>query len=59
MSADEDRVAGTCARCQWYTTDGVSRLVETGSGPGGILVVCRDAEACIKRAPAPLHTGPR
>ncbi|MET9874234.1 hypothetical protein ABZZ36_06335 [Actinacidiphila glaucinigra] len=59
MSAADDRVTGTCARCQRYTEDAVSRLVETGSGPGGILILCADAEACIARAPAPLHTGPR
>lgn len=55
----DDRVAGTCARCQTYTEDAVSRLVESGSGPGGILVLCGDAEACIARAPAPHRTGPR
>ncbi|MFF7211412.1 hypothetical protein ACFZAU_12855 [Streptomyces sp. NPDC008238] len=59
MSTTGDRVTGTCARCRTYTEDGVSHLVETGSGPGGILVLCADAEACVRRAPAPLHTGPR
>ncbi|MEU4094135.1 hypothetical protein [Streptomyces sp. NPDC026673] len=49
MSAAEERVTGTCARCQKQTTDGVSYMVETGSGPGAILVVCADTRACRRR----------
>jgi hypothetical protein len=59
MPREHERIAGTCARCGKSITDGISYLVESGSGPGGILVVCADAQACISRAPAPLHTGPR
>ncbi|MEU1544044.1 hypothetical protein ABZ461_39405 [Actinacidiphila glaucinigra] len=51
MSAaeEEQRVSGTCARCQKHTEDGRSYLVESGSGPGGIFVLCADTRACRRR----------
>ncbi|MFF3558682.1 hypothetical protein ACFYXS_01345 [Streptomyces sp. NPDC002574] len=55
---EHERIEGTCARCQKFTENGVSYLVETGSSPGGILVVCADAAACVSRAPAPRWTAP-
>ncbi|MDX3235638.1 hypothetical protein PV392_08055 [Streptomyces sp. ME03-5709C] len=44
-----ERVTGTCARCQKHTEDGRSYLVESGSGPGGIFVLCADTSACRRR----------
>ncbi|MFB7288959.1 hypothetical protein [Actinacidiphila glaucinigra] len=58
MSTAVERVSGRCARCQTHTRDGVSRSVETGSGPGAILVLCADTTACLKRAPKNPYRSP-
>lgn len=43
------RDTGTCARCEHHTNDGVVHLIETGSGPGGRVLVCADVRICNKR----------
>ncbi|MDX3073597.1 hypothetical protein [Streptomyces sp. MI02-7b] len=58
MTAAEKSTPRTCARCQKSTTDFVPFMVETGSGPGGMGVVCADSAACVSRAPAPRWTAP-
>ncbi|MEU6339904.1 hypothetical protein ABZ883_03000 [Streptomyces sp. NPDC046977] len=59
MTAGKSGMPQSCARCGKTDTETVPFMVETGSGPGGMGVVCADAAACVSRAPAPRWTAPR
>ncbi|MGI5252760.1 hypothetical protein [Actinacidiphila glaucinigra] len=50
IDAEPTRGTGRCGRCRHHTNDGIIHMIETGSGPGGRVLVCANVELCRQRA---------
>jgi hypothetical protein len=43
------RGTGICNRCKRHTNDGIVRVIEQGTGPGGLALYCADLTVCDQR----------